>query len=184
MINNKKKVIWFTGLPGSGKTTLAIALRNYMIKKKYTCVFLDGDDLRAGLCSDLKFSQKDRLENIRRIAEIASIMLKQNDYVIVATISPNNIIRNLAKKIIGINSFYLVYLSTSLSTCIARDVKGHYKKALKGKIKNFTGINADFAAPKRFNLKIDTSLLTIHDSIAELTKLINIQTPLIPKKQK
>ena len=101
----------------------------------------------------VKFSQKDRMENIRRIAEIASIMLKQNDYVIVATISPNNIIRNLAKKIIGSHFFHLVYLSTSLSTCISRDVKGHYKQALKGKIKNFTGIGADFTAPKSFKLK-------------------------------
>ena len=173
MISNKKKVIWFTGLPGSGKTTLAIALTHYILKKKLRCVFLDGDDLRSGLCSDLKFSQKDRLENIRRIAEIASIMLKQNDYVIVATISPNNIIRNLAKKIIGSNFFALVYLSTSLSTCISRDVKGHYKQALKGKIKNFTGIGADFTAPKSFKLKIDTSKLNIHDSVAEIAKLID-----------
>jgi adenylylsulfate kinase len=174
MINNKKKVIWFTGLSGSGKTTLGIKLRNYLSKKKYTCVFLDGDDLRAGLCSDLKFSQRDRLENIRRVAEIAAIMLKQNDYVIVATISPNNIIRNLARKIIGSNYFVLVYLSTSLSTCISRDVKGHYKQALKGKIKNFTGIGADFMAPKSFKLKIDTSILSINDSVAEIAKLIDI----------
>jgi adenylylsulfate kinase len=113
------------------------------------------------------------MENIRRIAEIASIMLKQNDYVIVATISPNNIIRNLAKKIIGSHFFDLVYLSTSLSTCISRDVKGHYKQALKGKIKNFTGIGSDFTAPKSFKLKIDTSKLNIHDSIAEIAKLID-----------
>jgi adenylylsulfate kinase len=172
MINNNK-VIWFTGLSGSGKTTLAIKLRNHLVKKKYTCVFLDGDELRAGLCSDLNFSQKDRLENIRRVAEIAAIMLKQNDYVIVATISPNNIIRNLAKKIIGSNYFVLVYLSTSLSTCISRDVKGHYKQALKGKIKNFTGIGSDFTAPKSFKLKIDTSKLSIHDSVAEIEKLID-----------
>lgn len=172
MINNKKKVIWFTGLPGSGKTTLAIALRNYLVKRKCTCVFLDGDDLRSGLCSDLNFSQKDRLENIRRIAEIAAIILKQNDYVIVATISPNNSIRNLAKKIIGSNFFALVYLSTSLSTCISRDVKGHYKQAMKGKIKNFTGIGSVFEAPKNFKLKIDTSALTIHDSVIEIAKLI------------
>ena len=172
MINNKKKVIWFTGLPGSGKTTLAIALRNYLVKRKCMCVFLDGDDLRSGLCSDLNFSQKDRLENIRRIAEIAAIMLKQNDYVIVATISPNNIIRNLAKKIIGSNFFALVYLSTSLSTCISRDVKGHYKQALKGKIKNFTGIGAVFEATKNFKLKIDTSALAIRDSVIEIARLI------------
>jgi adenylylsulfate kinase len=145
-----------------------------MFKKKYTCILLDGDELRSGLNSDLKFSQKDRLENIRRIAEIAEILLKQNDYVIVATISPNNIIRNLARKIIGSNYFVLVYLSTSLSTCISRDLKGHYKKALKGKIKNFTGIGSDFTAPKTFKLKIDTSILSINDSVAKITKLIDI----------
>jgi adenylylsulfate kinase len=171
---NIKKVIWFTGLSGSGKSTLSKRLVNYLKGKKYTCIILDGDEIRAGLCSDLKFDEQDREENIRRIAEISSLLTKQNDFVVVATISPNNKVRDYARKIIGKQLFKLVYLSTSFESCKARDPKGLYKKAFSGKIKNFTGLTSAFQVPIKYDLKIDTSKLNIKQSIDELIKLINI----------
>ena len=174
MSKNIKKVIWFTGLSGSGKSTLSKRLVNYLKGKKYTCIILDGDEIRAGLCSDLKFDEQDREENIRRIAEISSLLTKQNDFVVVATISPNNKVRDYARKIIGKQLFKLVYLSTSFESCKARDPKGLYKKAFSGKIKNFTGLTSAFQVPIKYDLKIDTSKLNIKQSIDELIKLINI----------
>jgi adenylylsulfate kinase len=171
---NTKKVIWFTGLSGAGKSTLSTGLVNYLRDKKYSCILLDGDEIRSGLCSDLKFNEQDRLENIRRIAEIASLMINQNDFVIVATISPNNKLRACAKKIVGKELFKLVYLSTSFESCKARDPKGLYKKAFSGRIKNFTGLTSAFQAPIKYDLKIDTSLMTIKQSLDKLIKLINI----------
>ncbi len=173
MRKNIKKVIWFTGLSGSGKSTLSKRLVNYLKSKKYSCIILDGDEIRAGLCSDLKFDEQDRVENIRRIAEISSLMIKQNDFVVVATISPNNKLRDCAKKIIGKELFKLVYLSTSFESCKARDPKGLYKKAFSGKIKNFTGLTSVFQPPVKYDLEIDTSQMTIKQSFDELIKLIN-----------
>jgi len=172
---SKKKVIWFTGLSGSGKTTLANQLSIHLKKSKYTVNILDGDEVRAGLCSDLKFSDKDRKENIRRVAELASLLIKQSDYVIVATISPNNQLRSLAKKIIGNDFFKLVYLSTSLDSCQSRDPKGLYKKAFAGEIKNFTGLGATFESPTSFDLKIDTSEISIKQSIEKIISMLNIK---------
>ena len=174
MRKNIKKVIWFTGLSGSGKSTLSKRLVNYLKGKKYSCIILDGDEIRAGLCSDLKFDEQDRVENIRRIAEISSLMIKQKDFVVVATISPNNKLRDCAKKIIGKELFKLVYLSTSFESCKARDPKGLYKKAFSGKIKNFTGLTSVFQPPVKYDLEIDTSQMTIKQSFDELIKLINI----------
>ncbi len=169
-----KKVIWFTGLSGSGKSTLSKRLVNYLEGKKYSCIILDGDEIRAGLCSDLKFDEQDRMENIRRIAEMSSLMIKQNDFVVVATISPNNKLRDCAKKIIGKELFKLVYLSTSLEACKARDPKGLYKKASSGEIQNFTGLTSAFQAPIKYDLEIDTGQMNIKQSFNELIKLINI----------
>lgn len=174
MKKNIKKVIWFTGLSGSGKSTLSKRLVNYLKGKKYSCIILDGDEIRAGLCSDLKFDEQDRVENIRRIAEISSLMIKQNDFVVVATISPNNKLRDCARNIIGKDFFKLVYLSASFESCKARDPKGLYKKASSGKIQNFTGLTSVFQAPVKYDLEIDTSQMTIKQSFDELIKLVNI----------
>ena len=171
----EKKIIWFTGLSGSGKSTLANKIAAYLKDKKYSCNVLDGDEIRAGLCSDLNFSDKGRAENIRRIAEISSLLIKQNDFIIVATISPNNKLRDLAKKIIGKELFKLVYLSTSLESCKERDPKGLYKKAFAGKIKNFTGLGSVFEIPKKFALKIDTSQSSIEESIKKIIALLNVE---------
>ena len=169
-----KKVIWFTGLSGSGKSTLANTLVSQLRKQKFSCILLDGDEVRSGLCSDLAFSEKDRIENIRRIAEIASLLLKQNDFVVVATISPNDFLRNQAKKIITDKLFNLIYLSTPFDVCATRDTKGLYKKAFEGKIKNFTGIGASFSPPKKYHLIIDTNQSKAKDSLSQIFKMLNL----------
>jgi adenylyl-sulfate kinase len=169
-----KKVIWFTGLSGSGKSTLANSLISQLRKQKFSCILLDGDEVRSGLCADLAFSENDRIENIRRIAEMASLLLKQNDFVVVATISPNDFLRNQAKKIITGKLFNLIYLSTPFDVCLARDTKGLYKKAFEGKIKNFTGIGARFSPPKKYHLIIDTNQSKIKDSLSQILKMLNV----------
>ena len=167
----KKKVIWFTGLSGSGKSTLAKNLFEYLTKKDYRCIILDGDEVRSGLCRDLNFNENNRLENIRRIAEISTLLIQQVDFVIVATISPSDLLRNLARKIIGNKFFTLIYLSASLNACFKRDPKGLYKKASEGKIKDFTGVGSNFEIPKKWDLELNTSKITIPNS---LKKIINI----------
>ena len=141
-----KKVIWFTGLSGSGKSTLASSLISQLRKQKFSCILLDGDEVRSGLCADLAFSENDRIENIRRIAEMASLMIKQSDFVVVATISPNDFLRN----------------------------KGLYKKAFEGKIRNFTGIGARFSPPQKYHLIIDTNQSKIKDSLSQILKMLNV----------
>tara|TARA_B110000305_G_C19287951_1_gene562667 strand:+ start:257 stop:775 length:519 start_codon:yes stop_codon:yes gene_type:complete len=167
-----KKVIWFTGLSASGKTTLAKSLINFFSKQKLSCVLIDGDDIRSGLSSDLNFSEISRFENIRRISEISKLLLKQLDYVVVSTISPTEDLRKTAKKIIGHKYFTLIYLSTPLETCITRDPKGLYKKSKAGLIKDLTGIGSKFELPKFYDFKIDTSNYTELHSASLLENFI------------
>lgn len=163
-----KKIIWFTGLSGSGKTSLGLKLTQYLRSLNFSAIYLDGDELRAGLSSDLSFTDISREENIRRVAELSKLLIKQSDFVIVSTISPNNTLRNLAQKIVGKKLFGLVYLSTPIEDCIKRDPKGHYKNANLGKIKNFTGISAKYEPPINSDLEIDTSKMNQRRSLAEL----------------
>ncbi len=151
-----KSVIWFTGLSGSGKTTLSKKLFTYLKAIGKSVILLDGDELRSGLSKDLDFSNNARTENIRRVAELAGLLIKQLDIVIVATISPAEEQRRLAKEIIGLE-FKLIYLSTSLQICIERDPKGHYLKARQGLIENFTGISAQYEIPTNWDLELNTS---------------------------
>lgn len=169
-----KTVIWFTGLSGSGKSTLAKNLYRHFIAHSLSSVYLDGDDIRHGLCKDLGFSHRHRVENIRRIAELALLMTKQVDIVIVSTISPTNDLREIARDIIGKKNFKLIYLSTSLKVCISRDPKGLYKKASLGIIKSFTGISSPFDTPRSFDLGIDTNELTIKESVNKITTYLKI----------
>lgn len=169
-----KKVIWFTGLSGSGKSTLAKNLCRHLKTHSLSSVYLDGDDLRRGLSKDLGFSHRHRVENIRRIAELALLMTKQVDIVIVATISPTNDLRDVARDIIGKKNFSLIYLSTTLKVCIKRDPKGLYKKASRGIIKSFTGISSPFDTPNSFDLEIDTNELTIKESVNKITTYLKI----------
>jgi adenylylsulfate kinase len=163
-----KKIIWFTGLSGSGKTTLGIKLTQYLRSHNFSTIYLDGDELRGGLSNDLSFTDASREENIRRVAELSKLLISQVDFVIVSTISPTNILRNLAKEIIGKKLFSLVYLSTPISECMKRDPKGHYKNANLGKIKNFTGISSKYETPLKPDLVIDTSIINQSTSLLKL----------------
>ena len=157
MLNQKAKVIWFTGLSGSGKSTLAIALERELHQKGILCYLLDGDNIRTGINNNLGFSETDRTENIRRIAEVSKLFADCGVVVLAAFISPTTEIRNQASEIIGKDDFVEVFVSTPLEVCEQRDVKGLYKKARAGEIPNFTGISSPFEAPEKPALAIDTS---------------------------
>lgn len=172
-------MIWFTGLSGSGKSTIAIALERELHKRGLLCRILDGDNIRSGINSNLGFTEADRVENIRRIAEVSKLFLDTGVITIAAFISPNNDIREMAANIIGQDDFLEVYVSTPLEECERRDVKGLYAKARKGEIKNFTGISAPFEEPARPALTLDTSVLSLEESVNKLLELI---LPRIQKK--
>lgn len=167
------KVIWFTGLSGSGKSTLANGLEHALhLAGKHTYI-LDGDNIRSGLCSDLGFSDADRVENIRRIAEVSKLMLDAGLIVIAAFISPFRAERDMARKLIGTDNFIEVYVNTPLEVCEARDHKGLYKKARAGIITNMTGISSPYEAPEVPELTIDTSKDQAAELlIAKITQLI------------
>ena len=172
-------MIWFTGLSGSGKSTIAIALERELHKRGLLCRILDGDNIRSGINSNLGFTEADRVENIRRIAEVSKLFLDTGVITIAAFISPNNDIREMAADIIGQDDFLEVYVSTPLEECERRDVKGLYAKARKGEIKNFTGISAPFEEPAYPALTLDTSVLSLEESVNKLLELI---LPRIQKK--
>ena len=172
--HHTKKIIWFTGLSGSGKTTLGIKLVKYLRSLNYSAIYLDGDDLREGLSNDLSFTDAGRQENIRRVAELSKLLIRQTNFVIVSTISPNDQLRNLAKEIIGKRLFNLIYLSTPINECIKRDPKGYYLRARQGKILNFTGISSIFKAPKVSDLVIDTSKASQKLSLQKLKEYLNL----------
>lgn len=165
-------MVWFTGLSGSGKSTIAIALERELHKRGVLCRILDGDNIRSGINNNLGFSVADRVENIRRIAEVSKLFVDTGIVTIAAFISPNNDIREMAARIIGSNDFLEVYVSTPLEECERRDVKGLYAKARKGEIKNFTGISAPFEAPVHPALTLDTSVLSLEESVAQLLSLV------------
>ena len=169
-----KKIFWFTGLSASGKTTLANGLIKFLRDQGFSSILVAGDDVRSGLSSDLKFSEDSRYENIRRIAEISKLLLKQLDCVIVSTISPAENLREAAKKIIGDNHFVLIYVSTPIETCIERDPKGLYKKSNNGLIKDLTGMGSKFEIPKKYDFIIDTSKQNENDGLALLIKSAKI----------
>lgn len=149
-------VIWMTGLSGSGKTTLAIGLEKMLYEMGYMVEVLDGDNVRSGINSNLGFSEEDRKENIRRVAEISKLFVNCGIVTINSFVSPTEDLRSMAEDIIGEKDFYLVYISTPLEVCEQRDTKGLYAKARKGEIKNFTGISASFDEPISPHLRIET----------------------------
>lgn len=172
-------MVWFTGLSGSGKSTIAIALERELHKRGLLCRILDGDNIRSGINNNLGFSEADRVENIRRIAEVSKLFIDTGIVTIAAFISPNNDIREMAASIIGKEDFLEIYVSTPLEECERRDVKGLYAKARRGEIKNFTGISAPFEAPVHPALTLDTSLLSLEESVNRLLELV---LPRIQKK--
>jgi adenylylsulfate kinase len=165
LLNQKSKIIWFTGLSGSGKTTLANALEKNLYEKGFLTQILDGDNIRAGINNNLGFSPEDRMENVRRIAEIAKLLLNSGVICICAFVSPTEDIRNLVCSIAGDKDFIEIYMSTPLEVCERRDVKGLYQKARAGEIKNFTGISAPFEIPKNAVLSIDTTNKSVEECV-------------------
>lgn len=172
-------MIWFTGLSGSGKSTIAIALERELHRRGILCRILDGDNIRSGINNNLGFTEADRVENIRRIAEVSKLFIDTGIVTLAAFISPNNDIREMAARIIGKEDFLEVYVNTPIEECERRDVKGLYAKARKGEIKNFTGVSAPFEAPEHPALKLDTSVLSLEDSVRQLLEIV---LPLIQKK--
>ena len=165
-------MIWFTGLSGSGKSTIALALERELQKRKLLCRVLDGDNIRSGINNNLGFSPEDRVENIRRIAEIGKLFVDTGIITIAAFISPSESLRSMAAGIIGRNDFVEVYVSTPIEECERRDVKGLYAKARRGEIKEFTGVSAPFEAPQAPDLSLDTSTLSLEESVGRLLALI------------
>ena len=155
LLNQNSKVIWLTGMSGSGKTTIAKGLEKYLFSNGIMNQILDGDNIRVGLNKNLSFSEIDRTENIRRIAEVSKLFLNAG----IVTI-------------IGKQDFIEIYVNTSLEKCKERDVKGLYKKALNGEIKNFTGIGSNYETPKNPDLEINTTDKSVNESIEELSKFI------------
>ena len=172
LLKQHSVMIWFTGLSGSGKSTIAIALERELHKRGLLCRILDGDNIRSGINNNLGFTEADRIENIRRIAEVSKLFVDTGVITIAAFISPSNDIREMAANIIGKDDFLEVYVSTPIEECERRDVKGLYAKARRGEIKNFTGISAPFEAPAHPALVLDTSALSLEESVDKLLELI------------
>jgi adenylyl-sulfate kinase len=158
------QLIWFTGLSGSGKSTLAVQLEKLLFDKGYKIYLLDGDTIRLGLNHDLGFSEEDRVENIRRIAEVAKLLLEAGIVVIAAFISPYKTNRDTVKKIVGDENYFEVFVDTPLEVCEQRDVKGLYKKARAGELKNFTGISSPYEKPENPDLAIQTDQISLEDA--------------------
>ena len=172
LLKQRSVMVWFTGLSGSGKSTIAIALERELHKRGLLCRILDGDKIRSGINNNLGFSAEDRVENIRRIAEVSKLFIDTGVITIAAFISPNNELREMASTIIGKDNFLEIYVNTPIEECERRDVKGLYAKARKGEIKDFTGVSAPFEAPEHPALSLDTSVLSLEESVNKLLELI------------
>ena len=168
--NHKSKVLWFTGLSGSGKSTIANATEAILHQRGMQTYILDGDNVRMGLNKDLGFTAEDRTENIRRISEVAKLFVDSGSVVLTAFISPYILDRADAKKTIGGDDFIEVFVSADLSVCEERDPKGLYKKARSGEIKNFTGIDAPYEEPVNPDLIIKTDKYTIEDCASQVVE--------------
>jgi bifunctional enzyme CysN/CysC len=171
-MQQKPMTIWFTGLSGSGKSTIANALEKRLFAEGRYTMLLDGDNIRMGLNKNLGFEPEDRIENIRRIAETAKLMNDAGLVVITAFISPYARDRENAREIIGKDCFREIYVKTSLEECERRDVKGLYRKARAGKIPNFTGINSPFEEPGSPDIVIDTEKISVEEAVGEILKMI------------
>lgn len=171
-LQQQSKVLWLTGLSGSGKSTIAQALERKLHNEGYFAQVLDGDNIRSGLNNNLGFSLEDRKENIRRIAEIAKLYLHSGIITLNSFVSPTREIRGFAKDIIGLDDFIEIYINAPLEVCEARDVKGLYKKARNGEIKGFTGIDSPYEAPHNPALEIRTDQLSLDESVEQIYKFI------------
>lgn len=169
---HRSVILWFTGLSGSGKSTLAHAVEDYLHRQSVSTFVLDGDNVRHGLCSDLGFSDKDRIENIRRVGEIAKLMTEAGIITLTAFISPFKSDRNAARSLVPHGDFLEIYCDCSLEVCEQRDVKGLYKKARAGKIPHFTGIDSPYEAPENPELTVDTQNLSLDECVQQVMQLL------------
>ena len=173
LLHQRGLMIWMTGLSGSGKSTVAIGVERELHNRGILCRILDGDNIRAGINSNLGFSEEDRRENIRRIAEIGKLFVDTGIVTIACFVSPTTELREMARKIIGEKDFREVYIATPLDECERRDVKGLYARARRGEVKDFTGISAPFEAPTNPDISLDTSKMTLKEEVEAVIELIN-----------
>jgi adenylylsulfate kinase len=171
-LKQKAKVLWMTGLSGSGKTTIGLALEKELYRRGFFVMLLDGDLVRTGINNNLRFSVEDRKENIRRIAEVSKLFVNCGIVTINCFISPTDEIRTMAKNIIGQDDFLEVFISAPLEICENRDVKGLYAKARKGEIPEFTGISSPFDIPQDPDLVIKTDLISIEESVQSVLDFV------------
>lgn len=171
---HRSVTIWFTGLSGAGKSTIAFALEKYLYGLGYRCFVLDGDNVRHGLCSDLAFSEEDRHENLRRISEMAKLFLEAGVIVITAFISPFRSDRQRARAMVPHGDFLEIYCNAPLEVCERRDMKGFYAKARAGKIKGYTGVSATYEKPEysELDLELNTADDSIKDCVEEVINLL------------
>jgi adenylylsulfate kinase len=170
--NHGSFLIWFTGLSGSGKSTIANALENALHKKEIHTYILDGDNVRQGLNKNLTFSPEDRTENIRRIAEVSNLMIDAGLVVLAAFVSPYKKDREMIRNTVKDVNFIEIFVDTPVEECERRDTKGLYAKARKGIIKDFTGVNAPYEAPENPDVKIDTTKVSVEKAVSEILKFI------------
>lgn len=164
--------VWFTGLSGSGKSTIAVALERRLSQQGIFSRILDGDNIRTGINRGLGFSEEERRENIRRIAEISKLFTETGIVTLSAFVSPTNELREMAREIIGKDDFVEIFVATPLEECERRDVKGLYAKARRGEIKDFTGITSPFEAPDSPALAIDTTNLSVEEAVERVLEII------------
>jgi adenylyl-sulfate kinase len=172
-LKQKGLVLWFTGLSGSGKSTIAVEVEKQLYEKGYATYLLDGDNIRHGLNSNLGFSDEDREENLRRIREVAALFKDAGLITLVSFISPFRKSREETRKLIGEENFIEIYIKADIETCSKRDPKGLYEKALKGEIPEFTGISSPYEEPENPEILVDTRVLSIDESVAEIVEKIN-----------
>jgi adenylylsulfate kinase len=172
---HRSVVIWFTGLSGAGKSTLAHATEEQLYQRGCHTFVLDGDNVRHGLSSNLGFDEDDRRENIRRIGEAAKLMMEAGVIAITAFISPFRADRDAVRSLMPHGDFLEIYCRASLEVCESRDVKGLYKKARAGEIKNYTGIDSPYEEPLKPELVVDTGLLTLEESVERVLELLSVR---------
>ena len=172
LLGQRGMMLWFTGLSGSGKSTVAVALERELHRRGRLCRLLDGDNIRTGINAGLGFSADDRRENIRRIAEVGKLFVDTGIITLAAFVSPTEELRTLARDIIGAADFKEIFVATPLEECERRDVKGLYARARRGEVKNFTGISAPFEAPQNPALVLDTTDTPVEESVGKVLALL------------
>ncbi|MFW5588937.1 MAG: adenylyl-sulfate kinase [Bacteroidales bacterium] len=172
LLGQRGVMLWFTGLSGSGKSTVAVALERELHRRGRLCRLLDGDNIRTGINAGLGFSADDRRENIRRIAEVGKLFVDTGIITLAAFVSPTEELRTLARDIIGAADFKEIFVATPLEECERRDVKGLYARARRGEVKNFTGISAPFEAPQNPALVLDTTDTPVEESVEKVLALL------------